>query len=146
MTHHKQVGEGCQHIDFAAFLVAPPRSAGGLGRSMPRSRVCWKPNWRYGLRPTSSRSPEMGAQPLLGCEPWPSRSGRPLSPRAYRVVRDASLDAWPLGSRSPGPPSQSVFRFPGSQHRLTPQTPRRAVTLMLGRGREHWQQWFPLCG
>ena len=26
MTHHKQVGEGCQHIDFAAVLEHAPQS------------------------------------------------------------------------------------------------------------------------
>ena len=29
----------CQHIDLAAVPVAPPRSACGLGRAKPRSRV-----------------------------------------------------------------------------------------------------------
>jgi len=31
--------EGCQHLHLLAFLVAPPRSACGLGKSRPRSRV-----------------------------------------------------------------------------------------------------------
>jgi len=53
MASHELIGEGCKHIHLAAGLVPPPRTAFGLGRSMPRRRNFWKPNCRYGLRAAS---------------------------------------------------------------------------------------------
>jgi hypothetical protein len=48
MPRHEQVGESCQYLHLAAVLVAPPRSACGLGESMPRS---WSSESRTAVPP-----------------------------------------------------------------------------------------------